>query len=83
MFQVRRGVTCPYPPRGVGLVYHGDFPERYVREKSDRGWMYCDVCGRQFKLWMTTYQTWERLPTRRLQRAVLCTRCFREAVEGR
>ncbi len=80
-FQVRRGVTppYPYPPRGVGFVYHADFPERYVRDKSERGWMYCDACGRQFKLWMTTYQNWERLP-RKLWPRVLCTRCYREAV---
>lgn len=68
-----------FPPSGVGYVYHGDFPERYVRDKAERGWMQCHACGRDFKMWMTTYQNWELLPCE-LWDAILCTRCYREMV---
>lgn len=69
-----------YPPKGFGFVYHADFPERFVREKSDRGWMTCDTCDASFKLWMTRYQNWELLPEE-IREAFLCTRCFRKIVE--
>jgi len=77
-FKVYRDNPIVYTPTpGFGFTYHGDFPERYVRDKSDRGWMYCDLCDRQFKLWVTSYQNWERLP-KKLWDATLCTRCYRQ-----
>ncbi len=70
-----------FPPSGFGFVYHGDFPERYVREKGPRGWDHCDVCAKQYKLWVTNYQNWELLPEL-VREAHLCTRCFRKIASG-
>lgn len=37
----------------------------------------CDRCGRGFKLWVTDYRIWNKLP-KQWRRTSLCTRCFRD-----
>lgn len=70
-----------FPPSGCGFVYHSDFPERYVMEKDPRGWDRCDVCTKEYKLWVTNYQNWELLPEL-VRDAHLCARCFRKISSG-
>jgi len=69
------------PPSGFGFVHRPDFPDRYVRERSDRGWQRCDWCGDEFKLWMTSFENWERLPPP-LWSAFLCVPCYRKLARG-
>src|SRR5277367_2918582 len=50
------------PPAATGFVRHNDFPPRFVRDKVSVGWYTCDSCGKQFKLWITDYSVWQKLP---------------------
>ena len=60
--------------------YVNTFPRRLVVNSNvSVGWMICQSCEREFKVWMTDTKIWRRLP-RRLWRAVLCTRCFRKII---
>jgi hypothetical protein len=54
-----------------------DWPPRIVVENTDVGWMTCEICSREFRLWMTDDAIWNLLP-QDLNRSLLCTRCFRK-----
>ena len=70
------------PPAGEGFVWHSDFPPRFVRDKVSVGWYRCDGCGKEFKLWITDYRDWQKLPRAMHKDTVLCTPCFRKAVRS-
>ena len=70
-----------FTTKGLGFVHHTDFPERYVRERDPRGWQVCDICQKNFKLWMTSYQNWEKLP-KSFRDSFLCVACYRKLVDA-
>jgi hypothetical protein len=56
--------------------YEPGYPERYVVANTPKGWMKCEICGKEFRVWMTHDALWKRLP-KRLWRSLICTGCFR------
>ncbi|MFA6118184.1 MAG: hypothetical protein WC729_29625 [Sphingomonas sp.] len=56
--------------------YEPGYPARWVVTNTPKGWMVCEVCGKEFRVWMTSDALWKRLP-RRLWAKLLCTSCFR------
>lgn len=67
------------PTPGSGMERADNWPPRWVRSASPRGWQDCDRCARQYKMWMTDTELWLLLPGRWRWR-FLCTRCFRQMV---
>lgn len=70
--------------KGAGPIhrFESDYPRRIVVCRLPRGWMVCDRCQRDFRVWMTDDPLWTRLPPER-HGALLCTRCFRDLVPKR
>lgn len=67
---------------GAGPIHKfvDGYPRRIVvTDATDKGWMYCDHCDQQFRLWMTDDEVWRRL-SRSNQALILCVPCFRKAV---
>jgi len=55
------------------------FPRRIVATRVSTGWNVCDLCLREFRVWMTEDRVWRRLPVR-FRGTLMCTRCFRKIV---
>ena len=65
-----------YADHGSCMLFQPFFPPRYVRH-GPKGWMDCERCKRQFKLWMTPNVIWKELP-REWRKKTICTHCFRK-----